>query len=361
MLSTDEQEVMKVEQFIVASFLLVAVFIQKGTTSSESALENKKTTVATVNGPVGSRSSFSSDFNSCLFDGWPPNVLAGKVKCSGQQLCYGGHISAGKEQALFAVCYNTGTLIPEFTGHFLQSGGETVSPPGILTNPDDINKEWISDTTLGGQVATDADYKRYPQDFPNYSSAYNLVLARGHLTPDGDFSSGADSLTYTTTNCAPQWQPFNGGNWAKLEEGVRNYSRQKNRNLFIFTGTGGRAKNAGKEIKLNGRVLTPKYYWKAVCDPEAPPSAPGTTGQSIVFVAENKPGDISETKVESYCAAITKKNKKQTQKFGVIYCYSLVDAKQLFPDISANLPPFGASCNPDILGNFMNGFLNKVQ
>ena len=126
-----------------------------------SALENKKTTVATVNGPVGSRSSFSSDFNSCLFNGWPPKVLAGKVTCSGQQLCYGGHGSAGQEQALFAVCYNTKTLIPEFTGHFLQSGGETVSPPGILTNPDDINKEWISDTTLGKsmtpQVPTDLE------------------------------------------------------------------------------------------------------------------------------------------------------------------------------------------------------------
>ena len=96
-----------------------------------------------------------------------------------------------------------------------------------------------------------------------------------------------------------------------------------------------------------------------MCDPEAQTPAPGATGQSIVFVAENKPGDISGTKVKSGCAAIN--NKEQTEKFGVIYCYSLVDAKQLFPDISANLPPFGASCNPDILGNFMDGFLNKVQ
>jgi len=106
-------------------------------------------------------------------------------------------------------------------------------------------------------------------------------------------------------------------------------------------------------------VLTPKYYWKAVCDPQAPSSSPDTTGgQSIVFVAENKPGDISTMKVKGSCAAITK---LQKEKFGVIGCYSLVDAKKLFPDISANLPPFGTSCNPDIRGNFMNGFLNKVQ
>ena len=117
--------------------------------SFKPAHEYQRRAVAAGNGPVGTRSSFSSDFNSCLFDGWPPNVLASKVTCSGQELCYGGHGLPGKEQALFAVCYNTKTLIPEFTGHFLQSGGETVSPPGILTNPDDINKGWISDATLG--------------------------------------------------------------------------------------------------------------------------------------------------------------------------------------------------------------------
>ena len=124
--------------------------------SFKPVLEYQKRAVAAVNGPVGTRSSFSSDFNKCLFNGWPPEVLAGQVTCSGHQLCYGGHGSEGKEQALFAVCYNTETLIPEFTGHFLQSGGETVSPPGVLTNPDDINKDWISDTTLGKTMTPQA-------------------------------------------------------------------------------------------------------------------------------------------------------------------------------------------------------------
>lgn len=96
-----------------------------------------------------------------------------------------------------------------------------------------------------------------------------------------------------------------------------------------------------------------------MCDPQAPSSSRGTTGQSIVFVAENKPGDTSTAKVQGSCAAITK---QQTEKFGVINCYSMVDAKKFFrhSNISANLPSFGASCNPVILGNFMDGFLNKV-
>lgn len=124
--------------------------------SFKSDVENQTRAVTTANEPVGTRSSFSSDFNKCLFNGWPPEVLAGQVTCSGQQLCYGGHGSKGQEQALFAVCYNTETLIPEFTGHFLQSGGETVSPTGILTNPDEINKDWISDATLGKTMTPQA-------------------------------------------------------------------------------------------------------------------------------------------------------------------------------------------------------------
>ena len=47
------------------------------------------------------------------------------------------------------MCYNTGTRIPEFTAHCLQSGGKTESPLGILKNREDINEDWISDTTLG--------------------------------------------------------------------------------------------------------------------------------------------------------------------------------------------------------------------
>ena len=50
------------------------------------------------------------------------------VKCQGrylQQLCYG---TDPEDRAQYAVCYNTNTLIPEFTGHVLnpfepQAGG----------------------------------------------------------------------------------------------------------------------------------------------------------------------------------------------------------------------------------------------
>ena len=100
-------------------------------------------------GPVGTRSSFSNNINTCHFNSWPPNVLNGQVSCLHEQLCYGGYGTAGQEKALFAVCYNKATRIPEFTGHILQSGGVTKASQKIFTDPDDADKNWISDATLG--------------------------------------------------------------------------------------------------------------------------------------------------------------------------------------------------------------------
>ena len=41
-----------------------------------------------------------------------------------------------------------------------------------------------------------------------------------------------------TTNIAPQWQRFNGGNWNNLEKAIRKYASQSNHTLYVFTGTG---------------------------------------------------------------------------------------------------------------------------
>ena len=100
--------------------------------------------------------------------------------------------------------------------------------------------------------ATDDDYKDDSQKAllgANVVSGIdNLYLGKGHLTPDGDFKKDKNcekSFTYIYTNAAPQWQPFNAGNWAALEQAIRSYAdRPTNppggtRTLYIFTGTGG--------------------------------------------------------------------------------------------------------------------------
>jgi DNA/RNA endonuclease G (NUC1) len=56
-------------------------------------------------------------------------------------------------------------------------------------------------------------------------------LARGHLTAKSDyvFASGQRS-TFYFINAAPQWQPFNAGNWNNLEQ-VNNFNNVR---VFCF-------------------------------------------------------------------------------------------------------------------------------
>ena len=110
------------------------------------------------------------------------------------------------------------------------------------------------------QVARDEDYAKDQKDMFKGVLDYdfqNHLLARGHLTPNGDFrdTNSERSFTYITTNIAPQWQPFNAGNWAALEATVKRYAgQQAGRTLYVFTGTGTKTikleRNQLKELKL---------------------------------------------------------------------------------------------------------------
>lgn len=307
-----------------------------------------------MGGPPSPYRSFSNNINPCLFRAWvTAGVLQNEVACTSQQLCYGAHNGG---QALFAVCYNTNTLIPEFTGNIVQYGG-TEGEQGMISPPDAYDGRWKTDDGLVQAdipVALDENYDADKQKgkFANFNSLQNQFLARGHLTPNGDFSKKfyENSFTYVTTNIAPQWQPFNMGNWAVVETTVQKYANQKQgRTVYVFTGTGGRAKNNDQEdILLEDRVLTPKYYWKAVCDP--------AVRQSIVFVAENKPGDINNAK------AVGCYGKQQTERFGIVYCYSLQGARAVPDYKDFKLPPFSdPKCKPDTAGTFLKDFFNRLK
>ena len=91
--------------------------------------------------------AFGYDINNCLFSHWTPFRVLGKgdavlqkqVVCHGKQLCYGTPPNSDdpptKKQfhrAQFAVCYNTATRIPTFTGHVVKpvvAGGNQEQEP----------------------------------------------------------------------------------------------------------------------------------------------------------------------------------------------------------------------------------------
>ncbi len=68
----------------------------------------------------------------------------------------------------------------------------------------------------------------------------DVFLARGHLAPNADFVYYAfQDATFYFVNVAPQWQSFNGGNWARLEGQVRRVVERQQRSLLVYTGTSG--------------------------------------------------------------------------------------------------------------------------
>lgn len=93
---------------------------------------------------------------------------------------------------------------------------------------------------LSNEIALHGDYTTKDQSNLNinFNVGTNQFCARGHLTPNGDFSDGKErARTYVTTNIAPQWQLFNGGNWQILETIIRGYATFTKNHLFVITGT----------------------------------------------------------------------------------------------------------------------------
>ena len=76
--------------------------------------------------------AFSTDINHHYFKHWKAVLGRKKVDCSGHHrtgLCYGF-----RKSPLFAVCYNTITLIPEYTGHIVEPAAEITGGKYDWTN-----------------------------------------------------------------------------------------------------------------------------------------------------------------------------------------------------------------------------------
>ncbi len=118
--------------------------------------------------------------------------------------------------------------------------------------------------------ATPADYRK---------SGYD----RGHLAPAADFTWSETALDHTffMSNMSPQVPAFNRGIWKKLEEQVRDWTRE---NGVIYVVTGPIVENKKQRIGSN-KVTVPQYYYKAILDIQEPEL------KAIGFVLDNKKSD----------------------------------------------------------------------
>ena len=64
--------------------------------------------------------AYANSIAKCVFNKWPTAVLSGDVACAGFQLCYSVAGTVATDPALFGVCYNTTTRIPDFTAHIVK-------------------------------------------------------------------------------------------------------------------------------------------------------------------------------------------------------------------------------------------------
>ncbi|KAK3753496.1 hypothetical protein QZH41_017995 [Actinostola sp. cb2023] len=234
---------------------------------------------------------------------------------------------------------------PLYNGHLYTTTTSILRPQNVVIQ----NLPTTATSKSPNPQSTTDEYKCTDQSalYPNFNTNKQQFCSRGHLTPNADFSTADErKLTMINTNIAPQWQLFNGMNWAFLEAAVRKYATNVNRPVYVFTGVGGQAKNGVVDIKLQGTIVAPQYYWKAICDP--------TAKESIVFVGENSVGVISEDKVAG-C-----NGRSQTKKKGVVYCYSLQGAQAAYSTEGFKLPPFGDNCAPSVKGTFMDALLSTL-
>ncbi|KAF7994100.1 hypothetical protein HCN44_011369 [Aphidius gifuensis] len=187
------------------------------------------------------------------------------------------------------------------------------------------------------------------KDFIHEKGEY--YFARGHLVAKADFIFASQQLaTFSYVNVIPMWQSINAGNWFSIEESVRNYAIDKNRDLDVWTGSLGimQIEDVHGELQdiylhrnAEGKqsIPVPKLLFKVVYD------SIGKAG--VAFITINNPYlkslDDEYVVCQDVCDDMPWLNEKSTWKRdkydkGYTYCCKVDDFRNVFPD----LPEFQA-------------------
>ena len=156
----------------------------------------------------------------------------------------------------YSVSYNKDRKIPNWVSYELLAS-ETDGPYSRK------GKNFRQDLSLSLPQAEDNDYR-------------NSGWSRGHMAPAGDFKWSDDAMwdTFYFTNCCPQNQSLNAGQWNTLEQKVRDWAKKFGK-VYVVTGP-----IIGKNIYGtigNNRVVVPDAFFKAVL----------ANDQTIAFVMHN--------------------------------------------------------------------------
>ncbi|XP_018788164.1 PREDICTED: uncharacterized protein LOC108968529 [Bactrocera latifrons] len=180
----------------------------------------------------------------------------------------------------------------------------------------------------------------------------SLFLSRGHLAAKADMIYATQQrTTYNFFNVAPQWQSFNGGQWATLEESVRGSVQKFKQTVTCYTGTVGvmqlrtvsgnipRPYYLSYDKNNNGLLPVPALYFRIIV------SADGRAG--IVLLGTNDPFATMREIHEEYviCTDVREqvpwlkwmRNREETLKSGYLYACRVDEFIKVVPILSAEL------------------------
>ncbi|EDW33532.1 GL21712 [Drosophila persimilis] len=263
-------------------------------------------TAKCVSGSTFSVDGKDFEFKDLYCKAWPgfKAIKSGATCNGGVVIRVGFEITSTRFAEQMQICFNEEEEVTRYTRHKLEPGSNyyetgvariTFQTAGYFDgkNVDKLYTQVTQMETINKDLGGDAD--QY------FDTATNVFLARGHLGAKADFDYAPEQrATFLFINAAPQWQTFNAGNWARVEDGLRAWVSKNKMNVNCYTGVWGVTtlpNKDGVETPLylardannNGLIPVPKLYFRVVIEP--------STHRGIVFVGVNNP-HLSEEQIK---------------------------------------------------------------
>ncbi|XP_049947325.1 uncharacterized protein LOC126455608 [Schistocerca serialis cubense] len=244
---------------------------------------------------------------------------------------------------LYDVCFSNKTLTTFYTHHTIPS---TIAGAQVT----DLSSANWTDSGFYGDVDIGAAYSEQNLtigDLLNTTVDDYFAegrLERGALAPATDFMLEAHQVaTFFGVNSAPRWTQLDEGNWATLEDSLRNVTATQNRDLEVYTGALGvltlnNSDGVSTALYLSGAsgskktLPVPRYFWKMAYDPQSRLCA--------VFITVNNPFANQQELETRYrlCTDICDKVNwltwdQSNQTAGLSYCCSYDDFRRVVPGV----------------------------
>ncbi|KAB7770500.1 DNA/RNA non-specific endonuclease [Xanthomonas maliensis] len=148
------------------------------------------------------------------------------------------------------------------TEYALLASGVTKGP---LYSVEHLTDQQVAGAEAIGRVGSFHDETGIPAADRSHTSDYtNSGYDRGHMTPAGDASTeSSEKETFSMANVVPQDHKLNTGEWAHIEEQVRQLAKQRGE-LYVVTGP---SFDSNPSTIGADSVEVPSYVWKAVYEP----------------------------------------------------------------------------------------------